>query len=582
MKRFLYASVATAAVSMAGSLAAQTAGTAAPTPNSTSTIFLVDESGSMGGEHTFLNNFVPDVDNALTIAGFTQRQYGLIGFGASAGPGAAGLREFTVGSGQLGSAQDFVTAAGGLVTSGSTEDGYAAINRVLGTYPVSGNTTFVLVTDEDRDNTDASLSFGSIRDALNAQGISLAAILDVDIQNADGNPAISTDGTTALTQDGASFASRAHGSFTGGNGNTIADYADLALSTSGGCVADLNQLRSGGDAAAAFAAAFQTCVINAATESGIVAILAIPVRDATMTVAQDIRHKLRLLAQAMSTGNSGSGVLSTQGQVVDDVFDVSGLRGYANVTGTYGSLGGGNDLDAHGITTGLDYTFDTGSARTRIGAAFSYVDGSVRGNTSRLNTDTYQGSVYGVYRMSNGLQFSGDLQVGDTDIDTRRALGAGAVSGNTNSQYLAIGLEAGKRFAVPDSSAVLMPYAGLRQERVDQDAYTESNGGIVPEFQQDLSTVALGLRYELDSKPSFGAVETIIDASWNHVFKDDLDIGTGTVPLAPGNVDENRFELGINVAIETGVNSRVSLNLSGTKSDRVETASVGVGFQMAF
>lgn len=575
--KYLYASVAMAALTIGAPVAAQTAG-----GNVANTIFLVDESGSMAGEQTFLEQFVLDIDPALKIAGFTERNYGLMGF-AGPGTGPANLREFTVGTGQLGTAQEFKAAAQGLVTTGGTEDGYAAIDAALGSYPIGGGATFVLVTDEDRDDTDATLTFGSIRDAMNAAGVNLAAMLDVTIKNVDGDNAISTDGQTALTQDGATFTSIGFDQFTGGDGDTIAHYADLALATNGGCVADLNQLRAGGDAAAAFAAAFQTCVINAATESGIVAILAIPIRDATMTVAQDIRHKLRLLAQAMPSDNGdGSSVLSTQGQVIDEMFNIAGLRGYANLSGTTGSLGGGNDLESHTITAGMDYTFDAGAARARFGGALSFQDGDISGNNSRLGMDTTQASFYGVYRLSTGLQFSGDVQIGDTDSNTRRVVGATTVTGNTDSDYRAIGLEAGHRFDLSGTNGVVMPYGGLRHERIEQDRYTESNGGVVPGYSQVLSSAAVGVRYEIDTVASFGAVETIVDASLNHIFSEDLNVGTGTVALAPGNVDDNRLEIGVNFAVETAPNSRVSLNLSGTRSKNVSTATLGVGFQMSF
>ncbi len=96
--KYLYASVAMAALTIGAPVAAQTAG-----GNVANTIFLVDESGSMAGEQTFLEQFVLDIDPALKIAGFTERNYGLMGF-AGPGTGPANLREFTVGTGQLGTA----------------------------------------------------------------------------------------------------------------------------------------------------------------------------------------------------------------------------------------------------------------------------------------------------------------------------------------------------------------------------------------------------------------------------------------------------------------------------------------------
>ena len=65
-------------------------------------IFVVDESGSMGGEHAFLPGFVTDLDARLTAAGVTSRQFGLTGFGGG-GVGNLG-RTFNVGGMLLGSA----------------------------------------------------------------------------------------------------------------------------------------------------------------------------------------------------------------------------------------------------------------------------------------------------------------------------------------------------------------------------------------------------------------------------------------------------------------------------------------------
>ena len=43
-------------------------------------LFVVDESGSMTGEHAFLESFVSRLDENLEGASFTDRRYGLFGF----------------------------------------------------------------------------------------------------------------------------------------------------------------------------------------------------------------------------------------------------------------------------------------------------------------------------------------------------------------------------------------------------------------------------------------------------------------------------------------------------------------------
>ncbi|WP_143520820.1 autotransporter domain-containing protein [Puniceibacterium antarcticum] len=574
MKR-LYLSAAASALAFAfsGPSSAQSTST---------TIFLVDESGSMAGEQTFLQQFVLDLDPALAIAGISTRNYGLIGF-SGPGTGPANLREFTIGTTQLGTAQDFSIAAQSLVTTGSIEDGYSAIDYVLKNYPVSNGATFVLVTDEDRDDTDSSLSYASILSSLQAAGVNLVSMLDVTILNANGDVAIATDGTDALTQDGVTFDSVAFGSFSDGFGTTIADYANLSLAAGGGCVADLNQLRLGGEAAAAFAAAFQTCVVNAVTDSGIVAILALPIRDASLTVAQNIRLQLRMLAQAMSNNGTG-GIFSTQGaDVIDDMFGVKGLRGYGMANASFGSVNGGDDdLNSQGLSVGLDYTYSFGQGIARFGGAVSFVDATVDGDGSNINTSAQLGQLYGVYRTASGLQFTGDMQFGTIDSDTARRIGATSVTGSAESDYRSISFEAGKRFQLQNANAVLMPFGGLQYEKLDQDSYTESNGGEIPDFTQALSTARLGLRYEVTSITSAGTWNTMIDASFNHIYAQDIDVGSGTVPFSPGDVDENRFDLGVNFGLEVSPTSRVMVSLGGSKSEDTVIGSVGLGFQMTF
>src|SRR6056297_2298204 len=157
--------------------------TAAMAQSTANLIFAVDESGSMGGEQTFLGNFASDIETALSGSGFSTVNFGLTGFGNGIGGdfGADNLgRLIEVGGDFFGDASEFATATGNLVLDGGFEDGFSAIDFILRTYPITvgASTTIILVTDEDRDDGNPSLSFGSISDDLNDLGVNLITVVD--------------------------------------------------------------------------------------------------------------------------------------------------------------------------------------------------------------------------------------------------------------------------------------------------------------------------------------------------------------------------------------------------------------------
>lgn len=221
-----------------------------PTSN---VIFIVDESGSMGGEQAFLENTVINaLDAGLAAAGVTNRSYGVVGYGGS----PATPRE--VGTGLM-NAADTQAALGTLRTSGGFEDGYQAIDFALNNFSYDANAAinFILVTDEDRDvASGTSFDFSSISNALTSQNILLNAVVNANFTS-DGGTALGVDSTgDAYVEDGTGgFTTTTNGVATRGAGTTLADYVDLANAT-GGAAWDLNQIRAGGDTAASFAAAF--------------------------------------------------------------------------------------------------------------------------------------------------------------------------------------------------------------------------------------------------------------------------------------------------------------------------------------
>jgi hypothetical protein len=247
MKRFTqHLSAAAVALSMVGAVQAA------------DIVFIVDESGSMSGEHTWLGNMVSGLENELVAAGETNNNYGLVGFGAGGfgGHPVAG-HEHLVGGASFGTAAELATATSGLVLTGGTEDGWEAINFALNNYTFTSSAiNFILVTDEDRDNTVAGLGYDGIEQALSEAGVVLNAVVNAPIISDVGQGAVGTNGTDAYVEDGAGgYTTESFQNFQGAFGTTVADYSDLAIAT-GGASWDLNQLRAGGDTAKSFTDAF--------------------------------------------------------------------------------------------------------------------------------------------------------------------------------------------------------------------------------------------------------------------------------------------------------------------------------------
>lgn len=224
----------------------------------------VDESGSMATEHAWLPGMIQDLESGLlskNIGTSTSNQYGLIGFGANGS--ADGIHDtinsaieephkHPVGGGDFGSAGDFATATGGLVTTGGEEDGWWALDYGINNYSFRSDSArnFILVTDEDRDDQMSEAGLTSVTSSgllasLTGMSALLNVVVDASFECADSTTALGIDATgTGYVADGSGgYTTCAGASAVGGFGTTIADYVDLALAT-GGAAWDLNQLRN--------------------------------------------------------------------------------------------------------------------------------------------------------------------------------------------------------------------------------------------------------------------------------------------------------------------------------------------------
>lgn len=248
-------------------------------PITADVVFLVDESGSMGGEHAWLSNMISNLESGLVNEGVgasVSNQYSLIGFGGSAfaghlNPHAHDMDAVAAGTQEWGSATDFAAATSTLVTSGGTEDGWSALDWALNnlTYRADAAVNFVLVTDEDRDNTNGALNKVGLLAGLSSKN----ALLNVVVNNSFGCGASSTNAIgvdsndNGFQADGVGGFSKCEGAGNVGNGagTTGSDYVDLALD-SGGAAWNLNILRAGGANAESFTASFVDTKVQEITE----------------------------------------------------------------------------------------------------------------------------------------------------------------------------------------------------------------------------------------------------------------------------------------------------------------------------
>jgi len=251
-------------------------------------VVVIDESGSMSGEHNaFIGTYVQNLDRLLNEQNVTLNQYGLVGFGASTwGSPAANeagrengtdlYRHFYLGLDPdrvWGSADEFHAVTPQLEVSGGFEDGYRAIDYTFRNYDfrATAGSAIMLITDEDRDNdtrnlvTDhlpagmSSITKEYIQDQLALHKTVVHAVVQQRFTDKDGNNAIAVVGADPDT--GFAYVRDANGVITKVQGyvlqptwdTTQADYTELALA-SGGTAMDIDGLRSVYTDAAALAA----------------------------------------------------------------------------------------------------------------------------------------------------------------------------------------------------------------------------------------------------------------------------------------------------------------------------------------
>ena len=235
-------------------------------------IVVMDESASMGFAQQFSIQFITDLENGLLARGIGStaaggNQYGLLGFGGASPITDGHVIPVGPNGAVFGTAAEYGVAAQTLVANGGFEDGYLAMDLMFQSYtPRLDAAKFViLVTNEDRDVNDASLTYGSTLAGLQNAGYKLQGILSVQIEDASGNQALALDAQdNAYVDDGAgSFIVSPNGTFLPGFDTTIPDYADMVHAT-GGIVGDIDQISTSQQTAQLFSQVLVSSIVEQA------------------------------------------------------------------------------------------------------------------------------------------------------------------------------------------------------------------------------------------------------------------------------------------------------------------------------
>ena len=185
------------------------------------------------------------------------------------------------------------------------------------------------------------------------------------------------------------------------------------------------------------------------------------------------------------------------------------------------------DVNYNGIVVGADL-YKNGKAT--IGAALSYVDGSVKGNTLAARTEndaTYYGvSIYG------GIQNEDSAVIGDisylhgkNDI-TQRNSGT-TLTADAKSDAFSIGVRAEK--SLKAGVGKFVPYAGIRYMHLGTGNYNNSIGMSYDGDDMNLWLLPVGVKYSADVKAGSWTIRPIAEIGyvWNMGDRD----ATQTVSL---------------------------------------------------
>jgi outer membrane autotransporter protein len=566
-------------------------------------LFIVDESGSMEGEHLFLQTQAPSIESGLNAVGITDLNFGLVGYGDDNDvPRLINLNA----AGALGNASEFSAAAATLRTDGGFEDGYAGIDFGLDQFSgETGASFYILVTDEDRDvlnDSDypgaSSLTPASIQQSLSNANARLVSILDQEIlDNQSAEALVINANNQTFTADGSGDVERKENGEFGSqaDGSTTSDYAQLSLD-SGGIVADLNQLREGGLTADSFTLAFIDSLIDIVlintggnlaqlaeneNQLAVAGLIASKIQNtdgsesffssllALDVVQQRLLLRLAELQGMQQVGNTLIGGALSYTFAMDDHFTVTSRQSRnlnaiedseagefrkwnvffqavandADISATSSTVSG--DSDNFGGLAGIDYRWD---ANLVTGVALGYKNDDLKYSNfseSEINTSSIIG--YSSWMLIDGLSLEGTLGYASSDVETTRKTSllsgiASDASAETDTDTFSASI--GVRYAFEAKSFTVTPHARLQLARVEVDGYQENGGGAFAATvdDYDVNSVQSILGFRASTELTVGDFELIphLGAEWIHEFDDDGTLVDTTLANEPLQITTTR------------------------------------------
>jgi len=212
-------------------------------------VLVVDESGSMGDNQTWISSAFQSLENKLLDAHIGQNQYAVIGFGRRVSPDPRLITNLTNIGGLLSNLDS-------LEENGNREDGYNAINFAIGNVSFREGSTriIVLLSDEDRDVVNSNVTRTSLFNSLVSNLIQLNVVVNATFT--DSAVGVSTDGIGFFNDGAGGVVQRPGHTVISGFGSTIDDYVTLAWML-GGSAFDIKLPSQSGDIAAVFSESFQ-------------------------------------------------------------------------------------------------------------------------------------------------------------------------------------------------------------------------------------------------------------------------------------------------------------------------------------
>lgn len=210
--------------------------------------------------------------------------------------------------------------------------------------------------------------------------------------------------------------------------------------------------------------------------------------------------------------------LATHGKQDRDLW-AHYIHSRENVDGmSLGGLDADYDANYNGVIVGGEF-YNKG--KVSAGAAFSYIDGSIKGNTLTARTendaDYYGLSLYGKINNGDSAVF-GDISYlhGKNDI-TQTNMGE-KITADPKSDAFSIGVRAEKSFEA--GAGQLVPYIGARYMKLGVGDYKDSFGINYDADEQDLFMVPVGVSYSTEIKHDDWTVSPYAKAGYVWTFGD--------------------------------------------------------------